>query len=116
MHISAPVLIQENTAPEVRADLEAFFYDFEVTPPDAGRQPKTSADEGLVGPLGLDYPRQAPETLAIPGIRTAVLPLNLPQRFACWLHWNQAASSCRTARISFEPTGRIDAVASVTSA
>jgi hypothetical protein len=34
----------------------------------------------LVGPLGLDYPRQAPETLAIPGIRTAALPLNLPQR------------------------------------
>jgi len=70
----------------------------------------------MVGPVGLDYPRQAPETLAIPGIRTAVLPLNLPQRFACWLHWNQAASSCRTARISFEPTGRIDAVASVTNA
>jgi len=34
----------------------------------------------MVGPVGLDYPRQAPETLAILGIRTAALPLNLPQR------------------------------------
>ncbi len=65
MHTSAPVLIQENTAPEVRADLEAFFYDFEVTPPDAGRQPKTSAAGRLVGPLGLE-PRTKGFTCAPP--------------------------------------------------
>jgi hypothetical protein len=70
----------------------------------------------LVGPLGLDYPRQAPETLGIPGIRSAALPLNLPQHSPWGLNWNQAASSWRTARISFEPTGRIDAVASINSA
>ena len=52
-----------------------------------------------MGSLGLDYPRQAPETLAITGIRTAGLPLNLPQRSQWGLHGNQAASSWRTARI-----------------
>jgi hypothetical protein len=77
------------------------FYDLAVSPSDAGRQAKTSM--GWLGPLGLDYPRQAPETLAIPGIRTAVLPLNLPQRFACWLHWNQAASSWRTTTAPTSP-------------
>ncbi len=74
------------------------------------------ADQWLVGPLGLDYARQAPETLAIPGIRAAALPLNLPRSSPRRRHWIQAASSWRTARISFEPTGRIDAVASVTNA
>ncbi len=95
--------------------------DYFFTPSDAGRRAKTAVAAWavaawLVGPIGLDYPRQAPETLAIPGIRTAALPLNLPQRSPWGLHWNQAASSWRTARISFEPTGRIDAVASITSA
>ena len=51
--------------------------------------------EGLVSPLGLDSAGQAPETLAIPGIQAAALPLNLPRRSPCVRHPIRAASSWR---------------------